>query len=137
MVGITLPLPLVTLRGLVALLQGEDEKVTKEVKEAAYALGIVRQEEGEEIPIDMPNWEEPEPNVRFKESKGYTYKSLDISEERILKKEEGKADSKDYAPLSNEDTRQTEKNQKYFRRKYTEFKEEDVNGSQPSRAQVC
>ena len=137
-VGITLPLPLVTLRGLVALLQGEDEKVTKEMKEAADALGIVRQKEGEEIPIDRPNWEDgPEPNVRFKESKEYTYKSLNISEERILKKEEGKADSKEYAPLSNEDTRQTEKNQKYFRRKYTEFKEEDINGSQPSRAQVC
>ena len=56
-VGITLPLPLVILRGLVALLQGENEKVTKEVKEAADALGIVRQEEGEEIPIDGPDWD--------------------------------------------------------------------------------
>ena len=140
-VGITLPLPLVTLRGLVALLQGQDGQVTKEVKEAAAVLGIVRQEEGEQIINDGPDWEYgPEPNVRCKENKGYAYKSLDISkerEERVLEKEDMDADSKDYDPLSSEDNRPMPKNQKYFRRKYNEMKEEASIGSQPSRAQVC
>ena len=39
-VGLTLPLPITTLRGLVALLQGEAREVEKEVKEAAAELCI-------------------------------------------------------------------------------------------------
>ena len=74
MVGITLPLPLVTLRGLVALLQGEAGEVEQEVKEAAAGLGIEGQEECERIgrgatPKEEPpsDWEdEPENNVKYK-----------------------------------------------------------------------
>ena len=57
-VGITLPLPLVTLRGMVALLQGEGGGVTREVEEAAADLGIVRQEESEPINIGRLDWED-------------------------------------------------------------------------------
>ena len=43
--GLTLPLPLKTIQGLVALMQGEAGEVEEEVKDAVVLLGMGEQEE--------------------------------------------------------------------------------------------
>ena len=113
--GITLPLPLHTLRGLVALLQGEDGEVLQEVKEAAAALGIVGQEEIKQISRYTTLEEELTSDFKFKPENIITSmdtiasvnKSLDISEQRehqVFYKEGIKSFSDDDAFLLNEDS---------------------------------
>ena len=146
-VGLTLPLPLTTLRGLVALLQGEAREVEKEVKEAAADLGIEGQDECERIdrgstPKEEPpsDWEdEPENNAIYKEE--FVEKSLKNSKEReedgVLGKEEVESDSEDDDPSWREDPRPMQKNSSKHRRGDNGSKEEAFsNGSQPSRKRV-
>ena len=86
-VGLTLPLPLNTIKGLVALLNGEAGEVAEEVKEAVVFLGMgVNEECGlvtgatheEEL---LSYWEDdPENIVKSKEGTKCSDKSLDNSE---------------------------------------------------------
>ena len=84
--GLTLPLPLKTIQGLVGLLQGEAGEVEEEVKEAVDILGMGVQEEcvsqatGEE---ELPSyWEDDSENIIIsKEGTQCANESFDNSED--------------------------------------------------------
>ena len=147
--GVTLPLPLLTLRGLVALLQGEAGEVLQEVKEAAAALGMVGHEESKQISRYTTLKEQltsdlklkPENIINHRENKATVNKSLYISEEsenKVFDSEEVKPFSEDDDPLLNEDSRSAKiKNQTNVTDEYNEKIEEVfLHEPQHSRVQV-
>ena len=97
-VGLTLPLPLNTIKGLVALFQGEVGEVKKEVKDAVDFLGMGMQEEyglvtGATLQEDLLSYwdDDPASIVDSNEDTKCKNKSLDTSEDggeyNVLEKE--------------------------------------------------